>query len=402
MRVLFVGLCPPVPTTNGQRMRNRNLLRALQREGVRVCFLAFAEPEELHASHDQLLSLCEHVQFAQAPKRYGQFEEYLGRFASLFRTTPYGPRRFRSELMTAALHKALDTHRFQAIICDDVYLACNLPANLSVPIFLNKHDLTYEILARYLETERNWAKKIYGRLEYRKIRRMELRECKRAKVVLACSARDKQLIQSHCPEANVCILPNVVDTDDYSPVPDQQNNLILFVGSLDWLPNRDAVEYFITQVFPDLRQMHPEVRFAVAGRLPPPWFRERLGRMKGVELHADVPDVRVLIAQAAVCIVPLRIGGGTRLKILEAAAMAKPTVSTRLGAEGLDFVEGQEILLEDEPSKFARAVSGLLKDPSRRREIGRAARLRVEKQYGVAALRDAWRQVLCAAEKIGR
>jgi glycosyltransferase involved in cell wall biosynthesis len=349
-------------------MRNRNLLRALQREGVRVCFLAFAEPEELHASHDQLLSLCEHVQFAQAPKRYGQFEEYLGRFASLFRTTPYGPRRFRSELMTAALHKALDTHRFQAIICDDVYLACNLPANLSVPIFLNKHDLTYEILARYLETERNWAKKIYGRLEYRKIRRMELRECKRAKVVLACSARDKQLIQSHCPEANVCILPNVVDTDDYSPVPDQQNNLILFVGSLDWLPNRDAVEYFITQVFPDLRQMHPEVRFAVAGRLPPPWFRERLGRMK----------------------------------ILEAAAMAKPTVSTRLGAEGLDFVEGQEILLEDEPSKFARAVSGLLKDPSRRREIGRAARLRVEKQYGVAALRDAWRQVLCAAEKIGR
>jgi glycosyltransferase involved in cell wall biosynthesis len=304
--------------------------------------------------------------------------------------------------MTAALHKALDTHRFQAIICDDVYLACNLPANLSVPIFLNKHDLTYEILARYLETERNWAKKIYGRLEYRKIRRMELRECKRAKVVLACSARDKQLIQSHCPEANVCILPNVVDTDDYSPVPDQQNNLILFVGSLDWLPNRDAVEYFITQVFPDLRQMHPEVRFAVAGRLPPPWFRERLGRMKGVELHADVPDVRVLIAQAAVCIVPLRIGGGTRLKILEAAAMAKPTVSTRLGAEGLDFVEGQEILLEDEPSKFARAVSGLLKDPSRRREIGRAARLRVEKQYGVAALRDAWRQVLCAAEKIGR
>jgi len=194
----------------------------------------------------------------------------------------------------------------------------------------------------------------------------------------------------------------VVDTDDYSPARDPGGEYILFVGSLDWLPNRDAADYFISEIFPHLRQMHPAVRFAVAGRLPPPSFRARLTGIPDVELHADVPDIRTLIARAAVCIVPLRIGSGTRMKILEAAAMAKPIVSTRLGAEGLDFVEGQEIVLEDEPERFADAVSRLLKDASRRRQMGQAARSRVEKQYGIATLRSAWREVLCANGKLGR
>src|SRR4030095_1147334 len=177
--------------------------------------------------------------------------------------------RLRSERMTSALGTLLSGKCFQAIICDDVYLATNLPKDLSIPILLNKHDLTYEIVGRYVETESNFLKKLYGTVQYRKVRRMEIRECKRARAVLACSARDKDLIQLDCPAANVFILPNVVDTDDYSPVSSEEDNLILFVGALDWLPNRDAVDYFVARIFPRLREMHPGVRFAVAGRLPP-------------------------------------------------------------------------------------------------------------------------------------
>jgi polysaccharide biosynthesis protein PslH len=398
-RFLFVGLCPPVPTTNGQRIRNRNLLLALKKEGVDVVLLAFAEPSELEAPPEELFLFCESVQLIPTPKRNGRLKELVGRFANLFMSDPYGPRRFRSESMTSTIRKALSEGRFQAIVCDEIYLAANLPKDLSVPILLNKHDLTYEIVARYLETERNFAKRLYGSLEHRKIRRMEIGECKRVQAVLACSARDKELIERECPDAKVFVLPNVVNTDDYSPVPSEETDLILFFGSLDWLPNRDAVEHFVTRIFPRLRNMHHQVRFAVAGRLPPPWFSERLRAIPGVQLYADIPDVRALIARAAVCVVPLRIGSGTRLKILEAAAMGKPTVSTRLGAEGLDFVENQEIVLEDKPERFAAEVCKLLNDESRRRSIGQAARKRVEKQYSVPALCDALRQVIAVWER---
>lgn len=401
-KLLFVGLCPPVPTTNGQRMRNRNLLRALKKEGVKVSLLAFAEPEELRAPQEELFDLCEKVELLPAPKRDGRVKEYLGRLANLFMSSPYAPRRFRSELMAEAVRNALNKSLFQAIICDEIYLATNLPKDLSIPILLSKQDLTYEIMARYLETETNLAKRLYGFIEYRKVRRMELRECNSARAVLACSARDRGVIQSVCPGASVHILPNVVDTDDYWPALDPGGDCILFVGSFDWLPNRDAAEYFISEIFPRLRQMHPTVRFVVAGRLPPPSFRARLTEIPGVELYVDVLDIRTLIERAAVCIVPLRIGSGTRMKILEAAAMAKAVVSTRLGAEGLDFVEGQEIVLEDEPERFANAISMLLKDTSRRKEMGQAARSRVEKQYGIATLRSAWREVLCLNGKLER
>jgi glycosyltransferase involved in cell wall biosynthesis len=398
-RLLFVGLCPPIPTTNGQRMRNRNLLRALKREGVKVSFLSFAEPDELRAPQKELFELCEKVELLPAPKRNSHFNEYLGRLANLFMLSPYAPRRFKSEMMAGALRKALSENHFQAIICDEIYLATNLPKDLSVPILLSKQDLTYEIMARYLETETNFAKKLYGFVEYKKVRRMELHECNSARAVLACSARDRGVIQSVCPGASVHVLPNVVDTDDYAPARDPGGECVLFVGSLDWLPNRDAIDYFISDIFPRLRQMHPGVRFVVAGRLPPPSFKARLTGIPDVELHADVPDIRTLIEQAAVCIVPLRIGSGTRMKILEAAAMAKPIVSTRLGAEGLDFVEHQEIVLEDEPLEFAKAVSMLMKDDSRRREMGQAARAKVERQYGIATLCSAWRDILLAGGK---
>jgi glycosyltransferase involved in cell wall biosynthesis len=160
---------------------------------------------------------------------------------------------------------------------------------------------------------------------------------------------------------------------------------------MDWYPNRDAVEFFVSAILPRLRAAVPEARFVVGGRNPSDEFRRRFAATPGIEFTGTVPDMRAEIAKAAVCVVPLRIGSGTRLKILEAAAMAKPVVSTRVGAEGLDFVDGKEIVLADEPKAFAGAVADLLRDASRRRELGQAARRRVEKCYSFPVLRTAVR-----------
>jgi glycosyltransferase involved in cell wall biosynthesis len=163
---------------------------------------------------------------------------------------------------------------------------------------------------------------------------------------------------------------------------------------MDWYPNREALEFFVTGIFPRIRSQVPDVRFVVAGRNPPEEFRQRLGHIPGVEFTGTVSDTHAEIASAAGCVVPLRIGSGTRLKILEAAAMAKPVVSTRLGAEGLEFRDGQEIALEDEPAAFADAVVKLLSAAPDRHRLGQAARKRVEQNYRFHALRVSLRSAM--------
>lgn len=307
---------------------------------------------------------------------------------------PYGARRLCSRLMSATVQHTLDEQRFDMVICDDIYMLANLPASVDIPILLNKHDITHEIIERFLAYERNPVKRLYGRLEHRKVRRLEIDACGNSTAVLACSERDEQLIRSLCPKAQIEIAPNVVDVGSYQPSYEDDGRTVLYVGAMDWFPNRDAVDYFISEIFPRLKRLAPAARFVVAGRNLSGKVRQRYGNLPDVEFTGSVADMRPIIAKAAVCVVPLRIGSGTRMKILEAAAMGKAIVSTTLGAEGLSFLPGQELMMADKPEEFARAVAGLLTDWSRRHEMGRAARRRAQKHYDVSTLRIAVREAL--------
>jgi glycosyltransferase involved in cell wall biosynthesis len=186
----------------------------------------------------------------------------------------------------------------------------------------------------------------------------------------------------------------VVDVAEFEPSPDPGGATVLYSGGMDWYPNRDAVEFFGLRVLPHVRASVSEARFVVAGRGPSDGFRRRMAAVPNVTFTGSVPDMRAEIAQATVCVVPLRIGSGTRLKILEAAAMGKAIVSTRLGAEGLDFADGSEILLADEPEMLARSVASLLRDGARRAALGRAARARVVQDYSEDVLRSQLRGAL--------
>jgi glycosyltransferase involved in cell wall biosynthesis len=189
------------------------------------------------------------------------------------------------------------------------------------------------------------------------------------------------------------VVPNVVDVEQYRPEASGDGATILYTGGMDWFPNRDAVSFFAFQVMPGIRKRFPRVRFVVAGRAPDPSFR-LLFKDVDVSFTGTLPDMRAAFAQAAVCVVPLRIGSGTRLKILEAAAMGKAIVSSRIGAEGLDFVSGSEILLADTAREFEGAVSKLFADAACRSSLGRSARRRVESLYSHLAMRVAIRSVL--------
>jgi glycosyltransferase involved in cell wall biosynthesis len=203
---------------------------------------------------------------------------------------------------------------------------------------------------------------------------------------MVCSEHDRSAMAEMCPWTTLEIVPNVIDVEKHVPADDGDGHTILYTGAMDWYPNQDAVGHFVSRMWPEVRRLVPDATFRVAGRGASGEFQRRFRGVSGMQFEGTVPDMRAELSRAGVCVVPLRIASGTRLKILEAAALTKAIVSTRVGAEGLDFVDGKEILLAD---AFAHAVAGLVADRGRRRSIGLAARQRVEAQYGFQHLREA-------------
>jgi polysaccharide biosynthesis protein PslH len=393
MKILFVSLSLPFPPIRGQRLRNYSLLRALARDGHQVSLISFGDTREAALAERGLSDACALLDVVAEPG-LGGLRQYSGRLQALWVGVPYGALRIHSVAMMEAVRKRLAAECFDFIVCDDVYQMVNMPTPCPLPLVLNKHDITYEIVQRFLEYERNPLKLAYGRAEYRSLKRFENQACAKAAAVWPCSERDRGLLAPHSPRTNFAVVPNVVDVDDYTPASDDDGRTVLFVGAMDWLPNRDAVEFFVTQVMPELQGALPDVRFVVAGREPPAAFRRRFEGAPSVTFTGSVPDMRPLIAQAAVCTVPLRIGSGTRLKIIEAAAMAKAVVSTTVGAEGLTLRDGKEIVIADRPKHFAQEIATMLGDRQRRLKIGKAARELVSSQYGISALRDSLREAL--------
>jgi glycosyltransferase involved in cell wall biosynthesis len=392
MRLLVLSITSPVPANNGVKMRTWSILRALAAEAHELVLVAFADPCDANGLSLELSKICQRV--ILMPHRFKSLsssKDYIGRAAHLFAQAPYGVAATRSGQMASQIVALLSENAVDAILCEQTDLVTNLPAQLPVPLVIDFHNVDYLIMERYVRFESNPAKRLYARLEGRKLREWERRACQRASTAWACSEYDRALLQQLRPSLPMFVVPNVVDVDEYAPDSAEDPRKILFQGGMDWYPNRDAAEFFVTQIFSRIRSCVPDVRFVVAGRNPPEEFRQRLSRVPGVEFTGTVPDMRAEIASAAVCVVPLRMGSGTRMKILESAAMAKPIVSTRLGAEGLEFVDGQEIVLEDEPAHFADAVVKLLNAAIDRQRLGRAARKRVEQNYSFPALRTSLR-----------
>jgi glycosyltransferase involved in cell wall biosynthesis len=411
MRILFTSLAFPFPPNKGHRVRNNSLLVALAREDHRVTLVSFAGPED-GAHLSEAKEYCERVITVPEPQPRMPWD-MLRRLHATATATPFGAKRFSCPRMAEALLNELRRDAYDAVFCDDIYMFGNLPSRINLPVLLNKHDLTYEIMERYAAYETNPVKRAYVLLEARNVRRWEMRVCAYASAVLACSERDRQIIAKlstplranaalsgdpgFCPRTPICVVPNVIDVERYRPAgaSGDDGQTMLYIGAMDWHPNRDAVRYFVREILPVIRRLVPGVRFVVAGRGASLELRNSL-RADDVVFTGEVPDMAAQLATATVCVVPLRIGSGTRLKIIEAAAMEKATVSTSLGAEGLEFAAPDEVILADTTETFARATAELLKAPERRARMGSKARARALESYSIAALEKALRSVLSA------
>jgi glycosyltransferase involved in cell wall biosynthesis len=395
MRILLATLTMPFPPTNGHRLRLWAFLRALTEEGHKLSLVSFADSDEIQRDDPELHALCQMVDRIPLPTGPGfARSELVRRAVGLLSSYPFGVDRLRSPEFAATVSRRLAEESFDLLICDGIYNIQNLPRDPGVPVVLNKDDIAHVLIERYLQFEPNPARRLYGRLEARKVSRWERRACSHVTATLVSSEVDRALLHGLCPGVPMFVVPNVVDIEHYAPAGVEDPLTVLFQGGMDWHPNRDAVGFFASEILPKAQQLVPGVTFRIAGRSPDDAFRRRFTAVPGLEFTDTVPDMRVEIARATVCVVPLRIGSGTRLKIIEAAAMGKAIISTQVGAEGLDFVNGEDIVLVDEPRAFAAAIKDLLADPARRRQLGKAARRRVEDKYSTISLRPALRTAL--------
>jgi glycosyltransferase involved in cell wall biosynthesis len=303
-----------------------------------------------------------------AAKSFAEMREYGVR---LFSTEPYGITKYCRPEVRRALSALLDQNKYDVILCDFMAAAGVIPWDSPTPKVLFTHNVEATIWRRHYEVASNAAWKAISWLEWRKMEAAERRYLRLA---------DR---------------PTGVDVEYFRPTAGEDAaSSLVFTGSMDWLPNEDAIFYFVDSILPLIKLQCPDVSLKVVGRSPSRKLQALAEAEKSVRLTGWVNDIRPFVARGAVCIVPLRIGGGTRLKIFEAMAMGKAVVSTSVGAEGLAVRSGENILLADTPNDFAESVISLLRDARRRQQLGTAARTLVQENYSWTKVADDFARTL--------
>ncbi len=384
MRILWLKSDLLLPLDKGGRLRTWHLMRHLARRHA-ITYLAFAEPASDPALVDGMAEVAEHVvtvPLSSAAKRSARF--YAEAARALVDPLPYAVSRYRSSSYRSAVAALFADTAFDLVVCDFLVPAVNLPPVLPCPAVLFTHNVEADIWRRHAETQTSpVARWLYG-VQHRRMLAFEGRTLARFDGILAVSDADRDTLRHLYPEVRskpIAVIPTGVDTEYFTPPPEPPRAPhLVFTGSMDWLPNEDAVLFFCREILPLVRAEEPRATLSIVGRLPTARVRA-LATEPGVEVTGTVDDVRPHVGRAAVCVVPLRIGGGTRLKIFEAMAMGRAVVSTSIGAEGLPLEPGRHLLVADGARAFADAVLDLLRDEDRRRTIEAAAHACVVERY---------------------
>lgn len=378
MEILMVSPNIPSPTW-GASTRNYHLLKALAREHA-VTLLGFGglADEEASGNISLLKNLVRSVQMIPYPepfsKRRQQFIDVLRGRSSVLKAHTI-------QEMQRGIDTALANGHYHAVLFESVLMAGYLLPK-GIRVIIDEHNIEYELRLRTYRHEKDLLRKWFNRLEGTRIKPFELEQCRNADIVLVTSERERLLLQAQLPECVIEVVPNGVDIGmfDVHDATREVPGRIVFTGSMEYYPNVHAALFFAQNCWPLIRERVPHATWHIVGKNPLPEVR-KLAELTGVTVTGTVPDVRPYIASAEVCIVPLLIGSGTRLKILEALAMQKAVVSTSIGCEGLAGVPGKHWVVADEPEAFAQSVMAFMNNAEMRKRFGNAGRALVEAEY---------------------
>jgi glycosyltransferase involved in cell wall biosynthesis len=394
MKIFWIKQGPLLPLDTGGKIRTWNILKELGKLNeltILSFFPTYVPSSNEEAKHyvRRLISLP-----VDLPEKYslGYQLDYLRKLPS---SVPYVVRQYGIPHVRTRAHKLLQQESFDLVVCDFLFPCLNLPDKMSCPQVLFAHNAETMIWKRHFTVARNPLWKLVTAIEYHKMRRFESNRCRVFDHLITVSDLDRDFFAEFTPGPQISVLATGVDLDYFHPsaTPEDPHKLV-FTGSMDWLANEDAILFFAQKILPLILRAVPGVTLTVAGRDPTEKLKRLVQSNRQIQLTGTVPDVRPYIEEASVYVLPLQIGGGTRLKIFEAMGMGKAIVSSQIGAEGLPVVPGEHLLIENEPQAFATAVIRLLDDVSRRRRLGEAARRLVESRFGWPEVGRAFHEIL--------
>jgi len=391
MKILWVKSDFLHPTTRGGQIRTLEMLKRLHRRHE-IHYVALDldnQPGGAARSSEyctQAYPIPHHAPPHTAPRFWLQVTQ------SMFSELPLAVSRYRSAGMQRQVAELIKFEDLDAVVCDFLFPAPNIPDLENAVLF--QHNVEAQIWKRRLEHASFLPVRWYFRSQYEKMRRYEGQVCGAVKRVIAVSQEDAQTMRSEYGVRCAHAVPTGVDLEYFTPPGDvtRARNLV-FVGSMDWDPNVDGMQWFVREVLPRIRMRRPDCGLTIAGRHPHSAIRRLAAEYPNIRVTGTVADVRPFLWESAVSIVPLRIAGGTRLKIFEAMAAQVPVVSTTIGAEGLDVRNGETIRIADSPEDFADHCLELLADPAACNNIASVA-------WEMVATRYSWEAVSVAFERV--
>jgi len=389
MKILWVKAGGLAPLDTGGKIRSFHIASELAKTHEVTLFISCLEA----ASEDQrtLASVFHKVVIHSLKggdgRGFGEALSYLGNF---FSPLPHSISKYCRPEVAKHIREVLGTKSYDVILCDFLTPAPVIPFDLCIPVVLFTHNVEAMIWKRHRDVATSPIWRFVFKREYEKMKQTELHYLNKSTHVLTVSDADTAMFAVDIDRAKITTISTGVDIEYFqpmSPIGNEEPDSLVFTGSMDWMPNVDGITYFVEQILPMIRQQRPKVTLWVVGRKPERRVQALAEADPCIFVTGRVEDIRPYIAKGAVYVVPLRVGSGTRLKIFEAMAMGKAVVSTTIGAEGLPVTNGVDIVLADEPDRFASEVCRLLESAPERKRIGESARTLVEKKYswGVVA-----------------
>jgi len=375
MKVLFLSQRFLYPLDTGGKIRTAKILEHLSKK-CEITLISNIELPKDTPYITQIKKLCS--RFIPVPwketKKYS-LKFYFKLFYRIFSKYPFTVLNDYSKSLEKAILKELKNKKYDILICDFVQSALNFKKIKNYKKVLFQHNVESIIAKRHIENANNFLIKAFWWLQWKKMFIFEKKVCKDYDIVIAISEKDKEIFEKLYGLNNVYIIPTGVDTEYFKPLNNikEKENSLVFCGSLDWLPNEDAILFFIKEIFPKLKTKIPSISLTIVGRNPSSRLKKKIKNYPEIKITGWVEDVRPYIAESAVYILPLRIGGGTRIKVYEAMAMEKAIISTSIGVEGLPVKDGKHLLIANTPDEFIEKIILLLKNKELRKKIGKTA-----------------------------
>lgn len=412
LNLLLVSPMAPSPPRFGAQARTHGLLSNLAKRHNLTAIVFHDDDETPSVSGPAMRAYCQEVIFVRNPNGAVGWRRRALQARSWLSRRSYQRHLFAAPALQEALDRVLARLHFDVVFVNFPHLAHyrlrqSPPGTVAPIVIIDSHDVNYDLARQVSVSTAPFGQRLHATLNWRKLAREELAAYNAADGVCVCSAADQERLALDAPSATTVVIPNAADVErlqprQTDPVPDGRT--VLFFGLLATVPNVDGVLYFLREIWPLIVAARPDARFVIIGASPAPAILAHVG--PGVSVVGPVEDLRPHLAAAAVVVVPLRLGSGTRLKILEAWAMARPVVSTALGAEGLGGVPGQHLLIADDPPGFARAVLRVLDEPEFARVLGREGRALVTERFSwqgaAGALETFLRQALARRDAAAR